>query len=314
MNGIFHYKNNQPVNWFNRSKSKSNQYCLYCGRFVGADSDLESNKEHLVGREFVPTGEFGNGDLFNLIFRACKECNDEKSDVERHLSSISLFNSPTRKRSPAHNELAKRKAEKDYHPVKQGVLIKDSGDNFNIVTKFGPASIAFNMSGPPQADERRIEFLAFRHIQGLFSLITSRDPLSAEGTCLLSYKYFYIHSAYPYSDWGNSQFLKIMERASGIPCYANIETANGFFKAIMRRGKGDNGEWFWALEWNKSLRVVGGISQPNTIPAIFEDLPSLDWTDIGIQDGARTRVREETPLDSGQDILFSAKIENSSSA
>ncbi len=308
MNGIFRYKNNQPVNWFNRSKLKSNQYCLYCGRFVGVDSDLESNKEHLIGREFVPTGEFGNGDLFNLIFRACKECNDEKSDVERHLSSISLFNSPARMKSHAHNALAQRKAEKDYHPIKQGVLIKDSGDNFAIATKFGLASIAFNMSGPPQADEQRIEFLAFRHVQGLFSLITSRDPLSAEGTCLLSHKYFYFYSSYPYSDWGNPQLLKIIERASDIPCYANVETANGFFKAIMRRGEGDNSEWFWALEWNKSLRVVGGISQPNTIPAIFEELPSLNWKDIGNQDGARRRARKETPLDSGQDILFSATI------
>lgn len=314
MNGIHRYKKNQPVNWFHKSKSKSNQYCLYCGRLVGADSRLESNKEHLIGREFVPTGEFGNGNLFNLIFRACKECNDEKSDVERHLSSITLFNSPARKDSQAHNEIAQRKAEKDFHPNKQGTLIKDSGDNFTVSSNFGPASISFSIDGPPQADERRIKFLAYRHVQGIFSLITSRDPLAAEGTCFLSHKYFHLHGSYVHSDWGNPQLIKIMERASEIPCYANIETANGFFKAIMRRKKGETGEWFWALEWNKSLRVVGAIFQPERYPAIFEDLPSLEWNETGLQEGARTRIRKEIPLESEKDIMFSGMVENTEGA
>lgn len=170
------------------------------------------------------------------------------------------------------------------------------------------------MDGPPQADERRIEFLAYRHVQGIFSLITSRDPLTAEGTCLIGHKYFHLHGSYVHSDWGNPQLLKIMERASEIPRYANIETANGFFKAIMRREKGEAGEWFWALEWNKSLRVVGAISQPEHYPAIFEDLPSLGWNEIGMQDGARTRIREEIPLEPEQDIMFSGMVENAEGA
>lgn len=308
MNGIYRYKKNQPANWFHRSKSKSNQYCLYCGRFIGEGSSLESNKEHLIGKEFVPTGEFGNGDLFNLIFRACKECNNEKSDAERHLSSITLFNSPAREDSQTHNQIAQRKAEKDFHPIKQGVLIKDSGKNFKFTTKFGPSSASFGLSGPPQADEQCIEFLAYRHVQGIFSLITSHNPLAAEGTCLLSHKYFHLYGSYGYLDWGNPQLVKIMDRASEIPCYANIETANGFFKVIMRRKKGDTGQWFWALEWNKSLRVVGAITEPDGFPVIFEGLPSLDWEDVGVHDGERIRIRQEVPLNSEEDILFSATI------
>ena len=302
------------MNWFNRAQAKSNQYCLYCGRLVGDGSSLESNKEHLIGREFVPTGEFGGGDLFNFIFRACKKCNDEKSVMERHVSSVTLFNSPARASSPAHNDLAERKASKDYHPSKKGTLIKDSGDQFNIAGKFGPANISFGMSSPPQANPDHIKFLAFRHIQGIFSLITSKNPLTVEGTTLLDFKYFFFHRSCGCADWGNPLIVEIMKRAREIPCYANISTVNGFFKVIMRRSRGEFGEWFWALEWNKSLRIVGAIAQPDTLPTIFRDLPDLKWTDVGVQDGAVTRMREEIPLCPEQDILFDAEIENTESA
>jgi len=314
LNGIFRYKNNQPVNWFNRAQSKSNQYCLYCGQLVGDGSTRKSNKEHLIGRDFVPTGEFGGGDSFNFIFRACKECNDEKSAVERHISSVTLFNSPARASSPTHNELAERKASKDYHPSKKGTLIKNSGDQFNIAGTFGPANISFGVSGPPQANPDYIKFLAFRHIQGFFSLITSQNPLTVEGTSLLSSKFFFHHSSCSYADWGNPQLVEIMKRARDIPCYANITTANGFFRAIMRRSRDELGEWFWALEWNKSLRIVGAIAQPEILPNIFRDLPDFKWTDLGMQDGAKTRMREEIPLRPEHDLLFDAQIENAESA
>jgi len=263
---------------------------------VGEGSAVESNKEHLIGREFVPTGEFGEGNLFNFIFRTCKECNDEKSNVERHISSVSLFNSPARQDSQTHNNLAHRKAAKDYHPNKKGILVKDSGDEFSVVGRFGCISMNFGISGPPQGDPRYIELLAFRHIQGIFSLITSRNPHAAEGTNLLSHKYFHFFGSYNHADWGNSYLLEIMDRARKIPCYANINTANGFFKAIMRKNKGGNGEWFWALEWNKSYRIVGAIAQPNNTSNVFRDLPNLNWRELGIQNEIKTRMREESPL------------------
>lgn len=203
MSKIFRYKNNQPVTWFNRSLSRSNQYCLYCGRLVGEGAVLESNKEHLIGRGFVPVGEFGSGDLFNFIFRACKKCNDEKSVLERHISSVTIFNSPVRSISQFHDNLAKHKASKDYHPTKQGILIKDSRDQFNITGKLGSTNLSFGIFGPPQADPEQIQLLAFRQVQGIFSLITSRNPLSTEGTMLLDLKYFYFHGSYVYLDWGN---------------------------------------------------------------------------------------------------------------
>jgi hypothetical protein len=300
LNGIYRYKKNQPLVWFHRSKAKSNQFCFYCGRFVGVNSSLESNKEHLIGREFVPTGEFGDGELFNFIFRACKECNDEKSDVERHISSITLLNSPSREVSEAHNRIAIRKAEKDYHPDKQGVLIRNSGEQLKINGDFGPAQISFGMFSPPQANSSDVKFLAFRHIQGIFSFVTSPDPLTAKGTSLLDWQYFYLYESYRHQDWGNPQLIEIMQRALCIPCCADIKTANGFFKVILRKEEESTGEWFWALEWNKSHRIVGAISSSGKMPKIFEGLPRLIWDRVD----KFTRVRKEVPLQAGQDLLF----------
>ena len=64
----------------------------------------------------------------------------------------------------------------------------------------------------------------------------------------------------------------------------------------MRKNKGGNGEWFWALEWNKSYRIVGAIAQPNNTSNVFRDLPNLNWRELGIQNEIKTRMREESPL------------------
>lgn len=312
MNEIYKYKKNQPVVWFNKSLSKSNQHCPYCWRFVGEGSTIESNKEHLIGREFVPTGAFGNGDRFNFIFRACKECNEEKSIAERHISSVTLLNTPERASSQALNDLAQRKAEKDCHPAKKGTLIKDAGDDFKLSAKFGSANLSLTMSSPPKAVQRHIELLALRHIQGIYSLIASQDPTTIDGTSVLDSSYFHLYESYVHLDWCNPRLLEIMKRVQEIPCYANVTTANGFFKAIMRRKKDDSGEWwFWALEWNKSLRVIGTIAFPENPSDIFVNLPELEWKPLGTRNnGARTlSCREYRPLTPEIDMLFAARVQ-----
>ena len=65
----------------------------------------------------------------------------------------------------------------------------------------------------------------------------------------------------------------------------------------------------WALEWNKSLRVVGAIAQPDCLPEFFAELPAMPWQELGLQDNVRTRMRREMPISEEQDILFSAVVE-----
>jgi hypothetical protein len=308
MGGIFRWKDKQPLNWYSRSLKRSNQYCLYCGTFVGDGSTGASDKEHLIGREFVPTGEFGDGSLFNFIFRACQKCNGGKCDLERHVSTVTLYKSPARTKSKRHDSIACRKASKDYHPDKKGTLIEDSWESRDVTTHRSGIRMTFGLTAPPQEKLDYVRLLAFRHIQGLFSLITSRDPLSEEGTSLLSGEFFHFGGAYNYGDWGNPQLVTIANRSQDIPCWANISTANGFFQAIMRRNVGQSGEWFWALEWNKSLRVVGAISLPDRTAEILSDLPELAWNETESEGFVKTRMRPEVPLDEQHDCLFCGEV------
>jgi len=297
------------VIWFHKQPGKSNQYCLYCGAFVGDGASINSNKEHLIAREFVPSGSFDDGKSFNFIFRACEQCNTVKSNVERHISSVTIFNSPCRKESDELNSLAVRKASKDYHPSKQGVLVQDAFDNHKLIYDGNPNfRTSFNLVSPPQANIEFIKLLAFMHIQGFFSLITSKNPLEASQTNLLSSEYFFFFGAFGNADWGNSQLLAAIERVKEWPCYANINSANGYFKVIMRRQDSKDGEWFWALEWNKSYRIFGGIFHSGQIPTAFSDLPQLNWREHGVQDGISCRIRMEIPICEEHDTLFKATV------
>ncbi len=302
-NGVFRYRANQPVVWFHEQPSRSNCCCLYCGAYVGPGSNRPSNKEHLIGKDFTPSGMFDGGKGFNFIFRACEECNSRKGDVERHVSSITLFTSPARSELPHIDAIASRKASNDYHPDKHGTRVRDAVEEQRITAgKY----LSFGLVAPPQLNRRYAEVLACRHIQGFFSLVTTTNPLQAINW--LNPEYLFAFGVFNHRDWGNPQLLAITERVREWPCYVNISTAQGFFKAIMRRHRGDRAEWFWALEWNKSVRVFGGISQPDNTPGIFLDLPALTWNDLGVQDGAHTRFREEIPLDGKVDILFEAEV------
>jgi 5-methylcytosine-specific restriction endonuclease McrA len=72
----------ETVSWFNKNPAYSNQHCLYCGSPVGERATIVSDEEHLIGRNFVPTGTLRGGG-FNFIFRSCRECNGRKGDLWR---------------------------------------------------------------------------------------------------------------------------------------------------------------------------------------------------------------------------------------
>lgn len=299
MNGIYKYKRNQPIVWYHKDKSKSNQWCLYCGKYIGLRSSVESNKEHLIGRSFVPRGTLDEN-AFNFIFRSCKKCNGEKSNIERHISSTTLINSPGRAEDSNVNEIAINKAKKDYHHKHKGKAVINSCGQQNIqVGNF----IKFGFVSPPQVDNEYTKLLAFRQIQGLFSLVTSKNPTSKETTRLLPSKHFLFFESYNERDWGNPKIIELIKRTKEWPCICQILTANGYFKAMLRQSSGSKEGWFWSLEWNKYLRVVGGIYNGESIQNIFKDLPELDWQDMGKQSDASMRVRKEYPLEV-QDELF----------
>ena len=290
-------KTGETISWHTPSLIGSNACCLYCGVLFSSPNPPESDKEHLIARNFVPSGTMG-GDAFNFIFRACRPCNAEKAIAERHVSSVTLFNSPGRLEDNNVNEIAIRKGGGDFHPKKKGVLIKDSHEQFSISSSFGSALIKIGMIGPPQLDATYVYKLAFKHIQGFFSLICSKDYLDPKKILLLPQKQFIALKPFSEDDWGNPRAVAITERVRYWDCLANIVSAQGYFKAILRRSEN---EWFWALEWNKYLRIFGGISG-NRIN-VFDNLPDEGWFPSN-----SGRMRKNVPINLENDFLFNGIV------
>lgn len=93
-------------------------------------------------------------------------------------------------------------------------------------------------------------------------------------------------------------------RAYLLPRFAEITTADGFFRAALRR-RVSGQSWFWALEWNQNFRVAGWVGPSDELPDLFQGLPNLAWYRID----ATTRIRPETPLaEDAEDLLFDPVI------
>ena len=299
MDRPFGFRENQPVSWFRRSPQTSNQHCLYCGVFVGLGSPIPSDREHLIARNFVPPGALGDTS-FNFIFRACIECNRRKGDAERHVSSVTIFNSPGRTSDASVNAAAIRKGASDFHPHMPGVRVADASHHRTYKTNLGPAELSFSMIGPPQVDNEAVCTLACYQVQALFSLVTTADPREGKTTTLLRPDLWRYLGIYPWRDWGNVQAAELCKRVRAWPIILQFSTANGYFRAIMRATDGPPDEWFWGLEWNKSLRVIGSIFEGDEAPSAFRDLPMFTWSRVT----PNLRIRAEVPEPDGQDLLF----------
>lgn len=273
------------VKWFKRDPARSNQHCLYCGAFVGAGSTVESNEEHLIGRKFVPKGTMENA--FNFSFRTCRPCNAEKARLEGHVSSVTLLGSPSVDVDENARRSAERKAVGDTHP-ETGMKMGEAIERQAVEYKFGPATFTFGMIGRSPAAKDSVPLLASFHIQALFSLITKAGNDASGEVRLLPLNQFHVFNSYPHTDWGNPQLVEITQRAASWPCKVVIRSGDGHFLACLRRS--DKQGWFWALEWNKSLRIVGGINFEDETTPLFENLPILVWRPL--PDGSG-RIREE---------------------
>src|SRR5450830_276958 len=130
----------QTISWFANNLARSNAHCLYCGLELRPPAGVSSDKEHLIGRNFVPTGTM-DGQSFQFLFRACRSCNGRKAEAERHISSITLVNGPGWKTDPKALNAAQRKSAGDFHPTKRGVRIKDAHEQMEFKADFRGMSI-----------------------------------------------------------------------------------------------------------------------------------------------------------------------------
>ncbi len=221
--------------------------------------------------------------------------------AERHVSSVTLFNSPARAVDQDVGAIALHKASADYHPDKGGVLVKDASEHLAI--EFGWAGGRMKLSGiaPPQLSPHAVGRLSYHHIQALFTLVTTEDPRIAEKISLLPIEHFGLFSYYSHWDWGNPRLVELSKRAAGWACRAHVAAAGGYYKAILRRSDNGSDGWFWALEWNCFLRLVGWIYYPSQQPQLFSDLPKREGLSLP---GEHGRLGREIPLSEADDNLF----------
>jgi hypothetical protein len=264
--------------------------------------DTFATKEHLVGRNFVPRGSLDGGRSFNFIFNACYACNNDKSTLEGHVSAITQLMSPAVAENATFSERASAKSQGEIHPWTRRPVAESFHESTIQMRGFG-LGIGMGFVGPPQADREIVCRLALRHVQGLYALVTNADR-TVQPLTLLFPGWVYVLGYYLRSDWGNSQAIAASERVRDWTVRARIITASGYFQAMLRRDDAAVGTWFWALEWNRYMRVIGGISYDGQLPSFMRDLPDLQWVQSRTATGAIFRSRQEQPLDEARDDLF----------
>lgn len=177
-------------------------------------------------------------------------------------------------------------------------------DAITIASSHRGLSMSVGFTAPPRANDDAVSDLALSHVQGLFSLLTTQDFREASTLRLLPAAQVKLMGSFGRSDWGNPHLLEVTSRTQAWTCHANIISADGYFKTTMRRHETQG--WFWALEWSKFLRVVGGIAHGEM--DLFESLPEEKWFALP---GGRDRARKEVPLATEVDVLFTGVVRNS---
>lgn len=290
------------VSWFHKRDDKSNLRCLYCGEGIAAGGKAY-DKEHLIGRDFAPFDP-ARHDQFNFLFRACRECNGAKSRLEDHLSAYTLVHGPAASLDPALRERVLAKAARSFHPARPGVPLGAAWESERVQTSLGAgASMSLSFGAPTPPSRAMIGQLALRHVQGLFALATTPDYLRAEAIGWLPPPRATLFDYAIASDWGNPQLVALAERVRDWPSRVCIDTAGGNFRAVMRRDPEQG--WFWALEWNRCLRVFGAIAFAS--PRLFEGLPELPWKNAG----PGLRFREEIAAGPTDEDPFAAPVADS---
>ncbi len=282
----------------NRAVVLENVTCPYCNAAVTKNS---SSKEHVIGRRFVPKGALDG--WWNLIVRACTRCNAVKADLEDDISAITMawlaWHPPANGDETDWEEL-RRKAEKSISR-KTKKPVGQSQEELNVAVPFGPdARLTMNLVCPPQIEESRVFELARLQLMGFFYFITY-DKQSRIG-------YFWPGGFYPLShahggDWGNPLQTGFMNAVvSWEPRFLGT-TANGFFRTAIRRHPSAEC-WSWALEWNKSHRVIGFFGAEQSAQEIVDTLEPLRLAEFRTGETSTLRVRHETQLAEQDDVLF----------
>ena len=282
----------------NRAIVLENVRCAYCGSFLDA---VPHSKEHVIGRRFVPKGSLDGN--WNLILRACVPCNKRKADLEDDISAITMYQEVWRAGDKADRTLrreAARKARKSLSR-KTGKPVGESLEKWHASMPFlGAGTMTFSGMAPPQIASERIYELARLHIWGFFHWITFSGERKTGGYHLG--EFFPILEA-SRSDWGNEVHLAFMNVVLTWEPRVFAGSAEGYFKVVIRKHPTET-LWSWAIEWNKSLRVVGLMGEKAAALGVADALPALMAHTIMESPTSLIRYRTEKLIAKDDDVLF----------
>lgn len=283
----------------NKAVVLDNTSCTYCGCNLSQDSD--NTKEHVVGRRFVPKGSL-NG-CWNLIVRACKDCNSYKSELENDISAITLFGKVWCDLTNSEEIAIKEARRKSRNSISNKTKKKVSESQEHSVIEQAAATgfkSSFGMISPPQIESKRIYELARLQLMAFFYLMTyeidtKKGGFWPEGYHPLTYA--------PTQDWGNELLLSFMDTVNHWePCWVG-NTALGYFKSIIRKHPNETC-WSWAIEWNKNYRVVGFFGSRQTAQKLIDSYTFPEMIPIKTEGKLKHYYRREVRLLDGSDTLF----------
>lgn len=292
-----------------------NVQCPYCGRLLDDGPETRRTEEHVIGRKFVPKGYLENE--WNLIVDACEDCNRQKGRLESGISCMSHMSvgSGPKYDDDVVEDVRRKLGMKDpatgrvrgaTHPS-SGKPVLESFARHKVSGSFGPARLSFSFLGPPQDAEGEAELAGF-HVQAFFYLISNYnpdDPAKSRAFSKAESRYLATDDIQPVfslrrSGFGHEVATELTRQTLGWNQVCWISTARGHFKTIMRKGPD---AFFWAVEWNKNVRVIGLIRKKDQPCAVLDGLAELsEATSKPLSDG--WRYREGIALLEEQDILF----------
>lgn len=282
----------------NRAIVLKNVRCAYCGTRL---TDGNRTKDHVVGRRFVPKGRLNA--QWNLIVNACRPCNNSKSDLEDDIAAITLAPDAAGRHSHddvAAMEEAQRRAAKSISR-RTRKPVEESHESFTFEGSLG-SGIHFNLNfvGPPQINETRAFELARLHLTALFFFQTY-NPQTREGG-------WWLHGFHPavmvrWEDWGNPVMRGFMREIESWNHRLHAVTADGFFKVMTRRHPSADC-WAWAVEWNRSHRLIGFFGEREPAQEVVNRCPPSNLVTVFERPDQSLRYSREIALPEADDTLF----------
>lgn len=279
----------------------NNATCLYCAAdLTGLTS---STKEHVIGRRFVPKGSLQGS--WNLIVRACTDCNGRKADLEDDLSALSMQPDAfgcLPNADPLLISEARRKGQKSISR-RTKKPVRDSSEDLRVGGNLGNnVSIEFKLEAPPQPDPTRAFELARMQVTALFYWASFHPNTRLGGSWPGD---FFVLNAAMRGDWGNSDQRGFAAAVVGWEPRVLLKgVASGYFRAAIRRHP-EAECWSWALEWNQGYRLSGFFGDEGTVRELVATFPPLEMKVLQKSGSKITRYREEVPLADGEDLMFS---------